>query len=131
MSLASFATAAAASVRVVNFSGYVRRDEIGLTLAVPGKVWSDALDPAATGMARELGLPEAVHQSVGRGHQIRYEGLRREQLERTLAYLDEWASSVSSDAGPGRIYEETRRYVLAARAQLERFRRPGPRTRPA
>ena len=73
----SSATAPAASVRVVNFSGYVRRDEIGLTLAVPGKVWSDALDPAATGMARELGLPEAVHQSVGRGHQIRYEGLRR------------------------------------------------------
>lgn len=42
------------------------------TLVVPGSIWYDALDPNATAMQKELGIPEPSERKQGRGVQFVY-----------------------------------------------------------
>jgi hypothetical protein len=47
--------------------------DVLVSFSLPGIVWGDALDPDASTMQAELGLPEPERRKIGRGAQYRYE----------------------------------------------------------
>jgi hypothetical protein len=46
-----------------------------IDIDVPGSVWYDTLDPHASGMQAELGLPEPRQIKRGRGQSFRYDAV--------------------------------------------------------
>ena len=65
-----------------------------ITITVPGAVWYDYLDPAATGMQAELGLPLPRHRRVGKGSQAVYEGVSPEVARELADHLEDRAGGM-------------------------------------
>jgi hypothetical protein len=59
-----------------------------LTIDVPTSVWLDALDPLASGMQAELGLPEPQRIKRGRGSTERYVDVTPDQALEVASYIE-------------------------------------------
>ena len=96
-------------------------DRQTVTVAVPGVVYYDALDPLATDVPREEGWPEPSARRRGRGRQFVYE-LSPEQAESMADYLDDRAVGLMMGADPDPAYPKARKVAAAIREQVRRER---------
>jgi hypothetical protein len=72
-----------------------------VTFTVPGSVWLDALDPLATEMQADLGLPEPTSRKVGHGRQYTYDRVPWDVAEELADYLiDRAAMLIRQDPDP-------------------------------
>lgn len=72
-----------------------------MQLRIPGRVWYDALDPNASGMEAEIGLPQRRVQPKGRGVTFVYDDVTDEQAAEVAEYLEERALLLSAQSGLG------------------------------
>lgn len=87
-----------------------------MVIKIAGVVWGDYLDPRATTMQEELGLPEPEWRRFGRGHQAVYEGVTNDVAADLASYLMERALSLWD-------CDELRDVHRAARESAARIRR--------
>lgn len=68
--------------------GYVSKNDDGtFNMSVPSGVWYDRLDPNASGMQGELGLPEPIVRRHGAQRSFLYLGVPRPVVEETIEYV--------------------------------------------
>jgi hypothetical protein len=78
-----------------------RSSNQSVTITVPGSVWADALDPLASAMQRDLGLPEPMSRKRGLGWQYVYERVPWDVAEDLADYLiDRAAVLIRQDPDP-------------------------------
>jgi len=71
-----------------------------ITFDIPSSVWYDALNPLASEMQGELGLPEPIHVKRGKGASKRYVGVDTEVARELARYLRDRAETMlSQDTG--------------------------------
>jgi hypothetical protein len=96
-----------------------------MDVTVSGKAYSAALDPLATEVAKEYGLPKADVRRVGKGQQHVYRSITREQAEAIWWQLDCLAEVFS---GADIDQPETKAEGRACRIAADRLREQlGPR----
>ena len=64
------------------------------TITVPGKVWDDYLDPMATPIAEQIGLPDYTQRRKGRGWQVIYPKVCPEAARNLAGYLEDRADAM-------------------------------------
>lgn len=69
-----------------------------LEVRVPGRVWEDALDPAATGMQAALELPQPRRQKKGRGWIAVYDQVPTGVAFKLAKYLSDRATTLAGQA---------------------------------
>jgi hypothetical protein len=69
-----------------------RSSNQSVTITVPGAVWLDALDPLASDMQGDLGLPEPTTRKKGYGRQYVYERVPWDVALELADYLIDRAS---------------------------------------
>jgi hypothetical protein len=89
-----------------------------LTITIPNAVWLDYLDPAASGMAAELGLPEPTFRKVGFGSQAVYEGITPEQADEIEGYLFDRARTLLGQDESGNVHRAALKASEKIRATL-------------
>jgi hypothetical protein len=60
---------------------------MNIDIRIPGRVWYDYLDPMASGMAAEIGLPRPHWTKVGKGHQAIYREVSVAQAREVAEFL--------------------------------------------
>lgn len=97
-----------------------------MQLRIPGRVWFDALDPDATGMQADLGLPQPRRQPKGMGVTFVYEDVTNEQAADVADYFFERSHLMSSqsslDASDRELYRIMQRTAVAIRGNLGKGR---------
>jgi hypothetical protein len=63
-----------------------------MTIRIPQSVYYDALDPDASGMAAEIGLPDPEYVRIGKGASYLYKGVTIEQALDVAEYIGDRAS---------------------------------------
>jgi (2Fe-2S) ferredoxin len=71
-----------------------------LTVRIPGAVWYDALDPAASGMAREMGLPKPRSRKQGKGTSYFYDDVTTEQAQEIAEHLRDRGELMLANSEP-------------------------------
>jgi hypothetical protein len=79
-----------------------------ITIKIPGNVWYDYLDPQATGMQAELGLPRAKSRQVGKGWQAVYRDVDEAVVRELAKYLEDRAGTLLSQGWPPYEADEQR-----------------------
>lgn len=69
--------------------------QVKVDVVVPGSVWHDALDPLATEMQADLGLPEPERRKIGRGSSFLYRGIEGDTAEELADYLIDRGATLS------------------------------------
>lgn len=70
-----------------------------MELRIPGRVWYDALDPQASGMEADIGLPQPRVQPKGLGRTFVYEDVTELQAYEVADYLHSRSLLLSSQSG--------------------------------
>lgn len=71
-----------------------------ITVRVPGAVWSDFLDPLATGMEAELELPPRRTVKRGKGYSVIYENVPAAVARELADYLSSRGELLLSNSDP-------------------------------
>lgn len=71
-----------------------------IDVQMPGRVWDDFLDPAATGMEAELELPERRVVKRGRGESVFYDGVPDPIAAELADYLSDRAGLLLNNSDP-------------------------------
>ena len=88
---------------------------------VPGAVWDDALDPAATGVPREEGWPEPIrHVRRGYGYQAIYQDIPRRIAIAIASYVLDRAEGLTFGVDPDESARQ-RKAVKWAAAEIQRL----------
>lgn len=68
-----------------------------IDLTIPGRVWGDCLDPAATDMQAALGLPAPTHRRRGRGWSAIYLNVPTDAARELAEYMRDRADTLGPD----------------------------------
>lgn len=97
-----------------------------LTVHVSGVAYYAALDPRATGVPKELGLPEPkLWKKIGRGHQVHYD-VTFEQADEIVEHFETLGVGFTTGSDDLDTRAEGRELLRAAsslRKQIEEARR--------
>jgi hypothetical protein len=83
---------------------------VALTITMPGAAWEEAFDPAASGMAADLGLPAPTFKRRGRGFSATYENVTPEQAREVARHLIDMGELFLSNSDPEYEARERGRY---------------------
>lgn len=63
-----------------------------VTIKLSGRIWDDYLNPAASGMAAEIGLPDPMHVKHGKGSRVIFEDVPADDAKEVADYLADRAN---------------------------------------
>lgn len=69
-------------------------------VTLPGRVWEDYLDPLASGMQADIGLPAPTWRKVGKGTQAIYSDVTCAQALELVEYLRDRAEMLLTNEEP-------------------------------
>lgn len=101
-----------------------------MIIRIPGRVWYDSLDPKASGMETELGLPDPRVQKKGRGETFIYEDVDPEVALEVAEYLGDRAATLGAQWGIEALERELYRAMATTAFTIRRAAQPLLDTQP-